>query len=211
MAIHPKWEIEEKARIFRICVWFSPIQPPRAADMIAMEVSRVGFNEWCVMNNRVIGGNFMTVERIKPVVSGDPCRTSGNQKWNGAIPSFMAMADVRIRQEVGCVIWVMSHCPMCHALVMLENRIKAEAVAWVRKYLVAASIARGWWDFEISGRMDRVLISNPAQTMIQWLLVMVIVVPSSRLKMKISFAWGFISRGRGKPSFSGYGPDSLFS
>lgn len=37
----------------------------------------------------------------------------------------------------------MSHCPVCHALVMLENRTRAEAAACVRKYLVAASIARG--------------------------------------------------------------------
>lgn len=46
--IQPRWEIDEKARIFRICVWFSPIQPPRAAEAIAMVVSRVGFREWDV-------------------------------------------------------------------------------------------------------------------------------------------------------------------
>lgn len=39
---------------------------------------------------------------------------------------------------------MMSHCPVCHALVMLENRIRVEAAAWTRKYLVAASMARGW-------------------------------------------------------------------
>lgn len=37
----------------------------------------------------------------------------------------------------------MSHCPVCHALVMLENRSSAEAVACTRKYLVVASMARG--------------------------------------------------------------------
>lgn len=41
------------------------------------------------------------------------------------------------------------------------------------------------------------LISSPAQAVIQWLLEIVMVVPSRRLVMKISFAWGFISRGRG--------------
>lgn len=90
----------------------------------------------------------------------------------------------------------MSHCPVYHALVMLENKTRAEAAAWVRKYLVAASMARGWWDFEISGRMASVLISRPVQAMTQWLLEMVMVVPRSRLVMKIRFAWGFISRGR---------------
>ena len=62
---------------------------------------------------------------------------------------------------------MMSHCPVCHALVMLENRTRAEAVACAKKYLVAASMARGWWDFEIRGKTARVLISSPVQAVIQ--------------------------------------------
>lgn len=45
IAIHPIWVIEEKAIIFRICVWFSPIHPPRAAERIAIVVSSVGFRD----------------------------------------------------------------------------------------------------------------------------------------------------------------------
>lgn len=45
--------------------------------------------------------------------------------------------------DTGSVSWVMSHCPVAHALVMLANRTSVEAVACTRKYLVAASIARG--------------------------------------------------------------------
>ena len=37
----------------------------------------------------------------------------------------------------------MSHCPVDQALVKLENRIRADAADWVRKYLMVASIARG--------------------------------------------------------------------
>lgn len=85
----------------------------------------------------------MIVDRRRPVVRGEPWSTSGNQKWNGTSPSFIATAEVRIRQEIGWVSWVISHCPVCHALVMLENKTRAEAAAWVRKYLVAASMARG--------------------------------------------------------------------
>lgn len=44
MIIQPRWEMEEKVRVFRVCVWFDPIHPPRAAEAIAMMVSRVGFN-----------------------------------------------------------------------------------------------------------------------------------------------------------------------
>lgn len=35
------------------------------------------------------------------------------------------------------------HSPVCHALMRHENRIRAEAAAWVKKYFVAASMARG--------------------------------------------------------------------
>lgn len=39
---------------------------------MAMQVSSDGFNELDVMKSRVIGGNFMTVDRSRPVMSGDP-------------------------------------------------------------------------------------------------------------------------------------------
>lgn len=66
--------------IFRVCVWFSPIQPPRATERMARVVSRVGFRDREVMYSRAIGGNFMAVDRRRPVMRGEPCRTSGNQK-----------------------------------------------------------------------------------------------------------------------------------
>ena len=59
MAIQPRWEIDEKAKIFRICVWFSPIQPPRVAEAIAMEVSSRGLSVWDVIKRIVIGGNYI--------------------------------------------------------------------------------------------------------------------------------------------------------
>lgn len=144
IAIQPRCEMEEKARIFRICVWLSPIHPPMAAERTARVVRSVGFSDGEVIYRRVIGGSFMIVDSRRPVERGEPCSTSGNQKWNGTRPNFIAIAEVRIRLDVGWVSWVMSHCPVCHALVMLENKTRAEAAAWVRKYLVAASIDRGW-------------------------------------------------------------------
>lgn len=56
----------------------------------------------------------------------------------------MAIADVRRRDDVLLVSWVMSHCPEDQALMVLENRIIVDATAWTRKYLIVASIARGW-------------------------------------------------------------------
>lgn len=130
--------------IFRICVWFSPVHPPMAADRMAMMVSSVGLSDWDVISSNVIGGSFMVVDSKRPVISDEPCSTSGNQKWNGTSPNFIEIAAVIMRHEIGWFSWVISHCPVCHALVMLENSTRAEAAACVRKYLVAASMARGW-------------------------------------------------------------------
>lgn len=189
--------MDEKARIFRVCVWFKPIQPPIRVELIAREVSRVGLSDCDVIRRRVIGGSFIRVESSRAVVRDDPWSTSGNQKWNGTSPSLIAIAIVNTRQGVGWFSCVMSHWPVCQAFIMLEKRIKADAVDWVRKYLMAASIARGWWGLEIRGMIARVLISRPVHAMIQWLLEIVMLVPAIRLRVVISFAWGFISRGRG--------------
>lgn len=90
----------------------------------------------------------------------------------------------------------MLHCPVIQALVMLANKIRAAAVAWVKKYLVVASTARGWWCWAISGMIARVLISRPIQASSQWELANVRVVPSPRLKMRRERTSGFISEGR---------------
>lgn len=97
-----------------------------------------------------------------------PWSTSGSQKCTGASPSLVARAIVSRMVAVGSVICVMSHVPVCHALVVLENSSIADAAACVRKYFVAASVARGWCCFEIIGIMARVFISRPIQAIIQW-------------------------------------------
>jgi len=80
----------------------------------------------------------------------------------------------------GCDSWRMFHSPVIQALVVLANRTRAAAVAWVRKYLVVASTARGWWCWVINGIMARVLISRPIQARSQWELANVMLVPSPR-------------------------------
>jgi len=65
--------------------------------------------------------------------------------------------------------------------MVLAKRIMAAAVAWVRKYLVVASTARGWWCCAIRGMIARVLISRPIQARSQCELAKVTVVPSPKL------------------------------
>ena len=66
------------------------------------------------------------------------------------------------------------------------NRIVVAAVAWVKKYLVVASTARGWWVWAMSGIMASVLISRPIQAKNQWELVRVTVVPSPSPKIMVA-------------------------
>lgn len=101
------------------------------------------FSDWAVIVSNDSGANFCQVVRIKAVIVVVPCSTSGNQKWNGASPSLIAKAVVRMIHGMLLDICVISHCPSVQAFMVLENRISVEAVACVRKYLIAASIARG--------------------------------------------------------------------
>jgi len=61
----------------------------------------------------------------------------------GASPIFMARASVIMVVGRGWVISSIPHCPVSQALVEAAKRSIAAAVAWVRKYFVVASTARG--------------------------------------------------------------------
>lgn len=76
------------------------------------------------------------------MVRSIPCRTSGSQKCMGANPNFIARAIVIMfvcngRSSVIC------HWFVNHAFVVAEKRMSAEAIAWVRKYFIVASVDRG--------------------------------------------------------------------
>lgn len=93
--------------------------------------------------NKMKGASFCHVAMISPVVKSKPWRTSGSQKWAGARPSLSARAIVVIVSGRGSLMCVISHCPAGQALRRLANRIIAAAIAWTKKYLVAASTVRG--------------------------------------------------------------------
>lgn len=81
--------------------------------------------------------------------------------------------------------WWISHSPTSQALVVLAKRIIAAAVACVKKYLVVASIARGWDCCAIIGIIARVLISRPIHARSQWELAKVRIVPRPKLESKM--------------------------
>lgn len=80
---------------------------------------------------------------INPVVKSRPWRTSGSHVWRGARPNLRARARVIMVRGKGCERSLIFHWPVIQAFIELAKRIIAAAVAWVRKYLVEASIDRG--------------------------------------------------------------------
>lgn len=74
---------------------------------------------------------------------------------------MIAKAIVKIVVDVWWFMFIIVHSPVIHAFIIVENKIKAEAVACVKKYFVADSVARGWCILVISGMMASVLISSP--------------------------------------------------
>lgn len=134
---------------------------------------------------RANGASFCQVAMISPVGRSSPCITGGIQKCKGARPTFSARAMVVSAVATGWDKQQIFHSPVVQALIVLANRMVAAAAAWAKKYLVAASTARGWWCWVISGRIASVLISRPIQARSQWELMKVRVVPSPRLDNKI--------------------------
>lgn len=88
------------------------------------------------------------------------------------------------------------HWPENIRLIMTAIISSIEAVDWVKKYLVDASVARGLCFFIIMGIIASMFISNPIQTSNQWELIITIIVPNIIVdKMRIKIV-GFISTGR---------------
>ena len=143
-----------------------------------------------------MGANFCHVSRIRPDDRGMPCVTSGTQKWNGAIPNFIVRAIVMNIDATGLNSFITVHWPENIKLIITAIISSIEAVDWVKKYLVAASVARGLCFFIMMGMMASMFISNPIQTSSQWELIITMMVPIiivDRIRMKMI---GFISTGR---------------
>lgn len=126
---------------------------------------------------RVRGANFCQVEIIKPIWRLTPCKTSGNQKWRGANPSFKSKAkEMRVIEKLS-EVWEMIHCPEINQFHEEAKMIVDEATACEIKYLAEDSKDRCEIGFIISGIMAIILISNPSHAINQLELNIVVVVP----------------------------------
>jgi len=140
LAIHPMWVIEEYAIIERIWDWFIPIIPP----IIAFIIDAINMNclvELFNVNAKIIKGAIFCQEaRIKHDIHEILVITDGNQKWNGAIPSFS------IKAEISNIIIKVEFINENHIDILLISII-LEPNAWAIKYLIAASVS--WFCFEL--------------------------------------------------------------
>lgn len=166
-------------------------------DRIAM-VSRM---VWLIFSDSIrrmdIGASFCHVRIVRPVSVVDPCVTSGSQKWNGAAAIFIIKANVMIVVGACSDMSVISQWDVFRAFIVAANSIVIEARVWVRKYFVAASVARGWCGLEIMGIMDSVLISKQVQAMIQCVDVATRMVLSIMLSEIVNQDNRFIGKGPG--------------
>lgn len=87
-----------------------------------------------------------------------------------------------------------------------------DAVAWIIKYLVAASVDRGLLLDVNRGIIANMLISKPIHINIQWLLNIVVNVPRITVKYSRVSAVILISTGRiNNQHFRGMGPIALLA
>lgn len=93
--IHPRWLIEEYARIFRRLVWLIPINPPITIEH--RTVAWIKEIDLGTLNIADIGAIFCQVIMIKVFIHLKPSITSGNQKWSGAAPIFIIRGMLIIR------------------------------------------------------------------------------------------------------------------
>lgn len=190
------WAIDEYAMILRSWVWFNPPQPPIAIDISDIIRRRFILIRGVIIYRTDKGASFCHVNKISPDINGIPWVTSGTQKWNGDNPSFIVRAIVIIMDAVGLISFIIDQWPVNNRLVIAAIIRSMDAVAWVRKYFVAASVDRGLCSFVNRGIMASIFISNPTQIINQCELVMTIRVPENIVANTSDRVMGLISTGR---------------
>jgi len=133
LVIHPICVIEEYAIMDRSWVWFIPIIPPRSAFSPAVNRINNGEVEHRRNAKMVKGASFCHVANSMQVIHGKDIITDGNQKWNGAMPSFNMIEEIN-----KIFIWWIEFIDHWDILVI---SIILEPIAWAIKYLMEASVS----------------------------------------------------------------------
>lgn len=144
---------------------------------------------------KIIGAIFCQVVIIIILIQFIPSITLGYHKWNGAIPIFIMIAQLKIN------IGILSNCSK-EFFVIKEykktNKINIEAVTWTRKYFSEVSVDCLVFSILIRGTKANKFISSPIQMLIQENEEIEIKVPVTIIIKNINFIHLIIKK-RGIP------------
>lgn len=142
--------------------------------IITINIMVIGLIEFIKI---VIGAIFCQVNIINEFIQDRPWITSGSQKWKGAAPIFIKIAEFRIRGLIFSITsdWIIFK---FDRVIKIENIKMVDAKACVMKYFRAASDSYAFFCLLISGIIDRRLISRPIHILNQLFEDMVMVVPT---------------------------------
>lgn len=111
--------------------------------------------------NRIIGAIFCHVKISKQFNQSKPSITSGNQKWNGAIPIFVSNEEFILNKNIDWYLMFLNKF-LFIIIEMIERRITVEAIDWTIKYLIDDSVERIFFWLCMRGIIDKRLISRPS-------------------------------------------------
>lgn len=144
--------------IFRKLTWLTPMIPLITIDArITIDINTTNF---ILYINKTMGAIFCHVKINKQFIQSRPSITSGNQKWNGAIPIFVKSLEFIINRYVD---WRFIFVVILELFIsrIIDIRMIVEAIDCTIKYLIADSADNMFFWLCISGMMDSRLISNP--------------------------------------------------
>lgn len=165
------WAIEEKAKIFLILVWLTPPKLPKINELIKVVVIINGLLRF---KFKIIkGANFCHVSKVVSLIHGRFSITDGTQKWKGAAPTLVSNAKLIISLVIEKkLFWI------------VLRMIIEELIAWIRKYLIAASAEKMFFLLIIKGINPRIFISIPIQIGNHEFALTLIIVPKTIIKIK---------------------------
>lgn len=138
------------------------MRPPIPPTKAPVEIIRENNKKFCGENfvRRInMGISFCQVDKVKHKTQVRDAITLGNQKWNGAIPNLINILIKIIKEDKDKMTEVF---PDINKELDAINR-REEPNAWIKKYLIAASVS---WDencWNISGMKDNIFNSRAIQ------------------------------------------------
>jgi len=159
-------------------IWFNPPIAPATADNTLAVIANLKFIEQIKIKGAIFCHENKSIHwnQFKYIL------TWGNQKWKGANPAFIKRAEVKIisRFSKFKYSWFKN-------LKFTPKINKIDAIAWVKKYLIEASVSLEFNFESIRGIILIKLISNPSHLVNQELEDTAITVPV--IKIEINIRW----------------------